>query len=166
MAAIVAGVFAVATCFIKESRPSRILKTYLEQNYGGQGLVPHDTDIMPSFRVFVKDGLRKPLMLLFTEPILFVVTIMSASVYGFAYLLTEELPRIYDGFGYSAMQSANVYLFLCVGALLALSVRFFDTRYAERQERRGRLVVSPDQHEFAQLSTKTNSISRCQKTNS
>lgn len=142
VAAIVALILAVAICFVKESRPSRVLKKHLNEHYRGHSLDPKDDDIMPSFGVFVKEGLKKPFVLLCTEPVLLVVTVMSASVYGFAYLLTEALPVIYSGFGYTKLESASVYLFLSLGAVLALFMRLFDSRLADRRERSGQALVS------------------------
>jgi hypothetical protein len=141
IASIVVALLAVAICFIKESRPSRVLKAYLDRHHANHGFTPKDCDVMPSFKVFVTDRLKKPLILLCTEPILLVVTMMSASVYGFAYLLTEALPRIYSGFGYTAIESASVYLFLCIGPVLALSMRLLDIHLADRRERRGQSLV-------------------------
>jgi hypothetical protein len=67
---------------------------------------------------------------------------MSASVYGFAYLLTEALPRIYTEFGFDAEASAKMYFFLAVGAFLALGVRLIDAHRATQRTQRGEALVS------------------------
>jgi hypothetical protein len=96
---------------------------------------------MPSFKVFVNTGLKKSIRLFCSEPIIIVVTLMSASVYAFAYLLTEALPKVYAGFGFSPVESGLVYLTLCIGAVLALSVRFWDIHVGKRRENRGEEMV-------------------------
>lgn len=156
IASITTAINALAICFIRESRPSRILKKHLDAEYPGAGLRPADDDIMPSFRDFLSIGLKKPFVLLCTEPILLVVTIMSASVYGFAYLLTEALPDIYAGFGYDRLESATLYLFLALGAVLALLVRTIDVWVASRHEACGRKVVS--RHKSTRTIRKTHAI--------
>jgi hypothetical protein len=139
-----AAVLVVAICFIKESRPSRILQKYVKQldtAHGSLDLNVEGEDIMPSFKIFVNTGLKKPICLFCSEPIIFVVTLMSASVYAFAYLLTEALPRVYAGFGFSPMKSGLVYLTLCIGAVLALSVRVWDIHVSKRRENKGEEMV-------------------------
>jgi hypothetical protein len=76
-----------------------------------------------------------------SEPIIMVITLMSASVYAIAYLMTEALPTVYTAFGLSQMQSGLVYLTLCIGAVLALSVRFWDVHVAKRREKKDEEMV-------------------------
>lgn len=155
VASIIIAMNALAICFIRESRPSRILKKHLDAEYPGTRLVPADEDIMPSFRAFLSVGLKKPFVLLCTEPVLLAVTVMSASVYGFAYLLTEALPIIYTGFGYGRIESAMLSLLLAVGAFFALSVRVVDIWLARSREVQGGKLVSYQRLPCAEIMTHT-----------
>jgi hypothetical protein len=97
---------------------------------------------MPSFSAFVHTGLLKPLYLFCTEPFLIIVTLMSATAYSFAYLLPEALPGVYAGFGYTATQSGLVYLYMCIGGVLAILVRVWDIHISRRRKEQGRDLAS------------------------
>ncbi|KAF2669494.1 MFS general substrate transporter [Microthyrium microscopicum] len=146
-AAIGAAVITIAIFFIKESRPSRVLKAAIQSLVTlppSSSIKVEDDDSMPSFSAFVHTGLFKPLHIFCTEPFLVIVTLMSATAYSCAYLLPEALPSVYAGFGYAPTQSGLVYLYMCVGGVLAILVRVWDIRISHRRLQQGKELTPED----------------------
>jgi hypothetical protein len=77
---------------------------------------------MSSYSVFLVDKFSALLVLFCINPFLLAVTIILASVYVFVYLLTKALLCIYSSFGYTALESTSINLFLYMGAVLAFDV--------------------------------------------
>ncbi|KIW05667.1 uncharacterized protein PV09_03531 [Verruconis gallopava] len=135
---------AVAPAYAVAIASSLGWKDHLNKNYAQLALSLPDDDLTPSLVDFAKNRVKKPLVLLCTQPLLLVVTVMSASVYGFAYLLTEELPRIYATFGFNELQSSFVYMALCGGAVLALIMRLQDARVVKKRDLQNQALIPED----------------------
>lgn len=72
---------AILLLFTKESRPSRILSERLQQLKSQTGLDNLETsnvEYVPDFQTFIKTTVVRPIHLFFTEPIVFVVSVMSS----------------------------------------------------------------------------------------
>jgi hypothetical protein len=129
IAAIVMAIFTTLLLFIKESRASRLLARRLEILHKRTGLTHlriNNPDHTPSLRTFAKVALRRPVQLFFTDPIVFVVSIMSAVGWALIYLFTQALPVIYHGFGISRQQSSLLFLAILVGIFFGILPRIYD----------------------------------------
>ncbi|KZL86569.1 mfs multidrug transporter [Colletotrichum incanum] len=126
-AAIVNGCMTILLLTIKESRPSVVLAQALsdiERTNSNQTSVLKPTDI--SFHE--KLDILRPLRLLFTEPIVFLVSTVSAIAFGLIYLFTEVLPMVYVSLGFNNGWKNMPFLALGIGILASILTRVYDTR--------------------------------------
>ncbi|KAL2066765.1 hypothetical protein VTL71DRAFT_2837 [Oculimacula yallundae] len=140
IAAITTGVFTLVLLLIKESRPSRLLSRRLanvQKITGISDLRINNPDHTPDLRAFTKVAVRRPIHLFFTEPIVFVVSIMSAVGWALIYLFTEALPVIYGGFGFSRKESSLMFLAIGVGIFLGVFPRMHDRKMLNRRKMNG-----------------------------
>lgn len=80
----------------------------------------------------VKNNLSRPLEMLVTEPIILLLSIYSAFIYGILYLFLEAYPIVfYEGYGMSLGVSMLPYFGLIIGQLIccASMVLYFEPRY-------------------------------------
>jgi len=136
-------VFTTLLLFIRESRPSLLLSkrlTKVHQLTNTSHFRIHNPDHAPDFQDFVVLTLTRPVRLFFTEPIVFVVTIMGAVGWALIYLFTEAIPVIYSGFGLSAKKASLMFLGIGVGIVFGIFPRLHDRRVLrERFEAREHL---------------------------
>jgi hypothetical protein len=148
---MVGGTLGVLSLFMRESRPSlqleiQVNKVARETNYKELGVDVGGTP--PTFGRFVQTSLKLPVRLFLTEPLVFTIALMAASVYSFAYLFTEALPVVYsDEFDFTPVQQALVYLALGVGAILTVLPRPYDLHVLAKRDRQG-VDVTPEDKLF------------------
>lgn len=132
---------------IKESRPSQLLElrvASLRTTTGDSTLRALNPDKTPDLRTFAKLSLFRPLQLLFTEPIVFVVSVMSATAFALIYLFTEALPIVYADFGFSNKQASLPFLAAAVGVLCSVFTRIYDYRVFLSLRRQRRSLAPED----------------------
>ncbi|KAG4430937.1 hypothetical protein IFR05_013575 [Cadophora sp. M221] len=147
IAAIITGVFTFLLLFIKESRPSRLLSqclAILQANGEMPNLRINNPDHTPDLRTFAKVALRRPIRLFFTDPIVLVVSIMSAVGWAMIYLFTESLPVIYAGFGFSRKESSLLFLAVFVGIFFGIFPRVKDRRVLKQRKLDGQPLHPED----------------------
>lgn len=148
MAAILTFIIGAMAFFIRESRPNYILHLYVQKlgkKYTYNNLSIEHLDHAPTFQEFSRLMIARPIGLFFTEPIIFLVTIMCGSVYALLYLFTEGIDFIYTaGFGFSNTSSALVFLAISVGILPSLLVRMFDSFIAGKRKKQGKSLLPED----------------------
>jgi len=84
-------------------------------------------DCRPTVSDFVRDNLWDPLKLFCTEPIVFFVAIMGATVNSIVYLFAEALSMVYvEGFGMGARPASLVNLALSIGVAFTFLPRIYD----------------------------------------
>ena len=143
ISAIVTAVTTVLLCGIKESRPSLLLSqevANLNEVSGLRRLQALNPDHTPDMRSFVRVALFRPLWLFFTEPIVFLVSVLSAVAFALIYLFTEALPPIYQGLGFSEKTSCLPFLAIGVGLVGGIFTRILDQRTFQRYRREGREI--------------------------
>jgi hypothetical protein len=87
----------------------------------------------------------RPIGLFFTEPIVFLITIMCGTIYALIYLFTEGIDLVYiSGFGFSTKTSSLVFLALSIGILPSLLVRILDYSISGKIKKQGRPLVPED----------------------
>jgi hypothetical protein len=92
-------------------------------------------DHTPDFQTFAKVALRRPVRLFFTEPIVAIVSIMSAVGWALIYLFTESLPQIYSAFGLSWSQTSLLFLVIGAGIFIGIFPRIYDYRLLKERSR-------------------------------
>lgn len=88
-----------------------------------------------SFRI----ALSRPWILLFQEPIVFLLSLYMAIVYGTLYMMFAAFPIVYqEGRGWNQGVGGLAFLGMIVGMLLAVSYVLWDNkRYVQTQDRHG-----------------------------
>ncbi len=92
------GVLAILCCFMKESRPALVLQAHvraLRQSTHFTGLTPANQMSRPTVSEFAKTTLLLPLRLFFTEQLVFLISLMGATVISIPYLFAEALTVVY-----------------------------------------------------------------------
>jgi hypothetical protein len=149
VAAIVTGFIACLLLGIRESRPPLLLDhevRHLCQALGKetpivvQSLNP---DRIPDLRTFFTMALFRPIYLFFTEPIVFLVSIISAIPFTLIYMFTEALPPIYQSFGMTPTHSCLPFLGLGLGCMLGMLTRIHDYKLITSRHRQ-RLPLRPE----------------------
>ena len=122
------GVASLLLIGIRESRPSQLLESRVHQirlATGDQTLQAQNPDHTPDFRTFVRNVFFRPFYL-FTEPIVLLVSLLSAVAFGLIYLFTESLPVVYGLYGWSSQHSSLAFLPIGVGLFIGIFVRQHD----------------------------------------
>lgn len=115
--------FVLVLFFYQESHHPIILANKAEElrrRTGNWGIRAAHEEVNLSFREIAENNLTRPLVLLFTEPILFLVTLYVAFVYGILYLCLTAYPIIFSGgYGWRGGLVYLPYIGMCVGQVSA-----------------------------------------------
>lgn len=147
---MVTGCQAFLSLFLRESRPSRILKkrlARLNRNTPARNNYKIDNpDQIPSFSEFVNSVLLRPTRVFFTELVVFLVTIMASFVFGQIYLLTEALPLIYEQapLNFSENTASLSFIPVTIGLLLDVLPRVYDHYHLKRIKASGKDIKPED----------------------
>lgn len=142
--AIVLAVTTGLMLTISESRPSVLLAQEVDKIRrvsGMEYLRPLNPDHTPDLRTFAHMALFRPFYLFFTEPIVFVTSIISAVTTALVYLFTEALSPIYESFGFSTQSASLPFLAIAIGLLASGFTRIFDTRIITKHQRQGTTII-------------------------
>jgi hypothetical protein len=144
ISAIITGVWFCLLLGMKESRSSQLLEKAVAKVRKDSGIATlriRNPDHMPDLRTFSQVALTRPLRLFFTEPIIFVCTVLSAVAFGLLYLLTEALPVVFTSFGLNAGQASLSFVPIIIGIFSGILTRLWDHRvYKQRQAARQLLM--------------------------
>ncbi|KAF4627954.1 hypothetical protein G7Y89_g10196 [Cudoniella acicularis] len=146
VAAVVTGVLTVLLFLIRESRPSLLLVrevASLRKKMGDDNLQALNPDHAPDLHTFSRLALTRPLHLFFTEPIVFMVALMSAAAFALIYLFTEALPPIYESLGFTLKTASLQFLAIAIGLTAGILTRLLDMRTLARHHRQG-LPLTPE----------------------
>lgn len=86
----------------------------------------------------MKIALFRPLQLFFTEPIVFMISTMSAVAFALIYLFTEALPPIYESKEFSSMSSSLPFLAIGIGLISGLLTCIVDYRLIVKYQKQGK----------------------------
>lgn len=98
----------------------------------------HD-EVSLSIKEIVEKNITRPVGMLFTEPILFLITVYNAFIYGLLYLFLTAVPLIFIGeYHFSQGVGELPYLSMFIGELIggAISIRM-ERRYARAVDANG-----------------------------
>jgi hypothetical protein len=96
-------------------------------------------DLMTILNIY----LLRPIKMLFTEPILVLMTIYMALVYGILYLFFEAYPIAFSvNRGWSPLKGSLPFLSIIVGVVLGSSIIIYmtKTRFARKMKKHGRVI--------------------------
>lgn len=144
--AIIIAALVGLLCLMSESRPSYLLShqvAAIRRDTGLDFLQPLNHDHAPNFRTFAKDALFRPAQLFCTEPVVFVVALMTAVAFGLLYIFTEALELIYEAMGFSETQSSLSFIAIAVGVVISTLTRWLDEYIFDLRHRRG-LPIRPE----------------------
>lgn len=140
-AAIVTGCMTILLLTVKESRPSVVFAKTLADVEGATS--PRSSMFKMQASSHEKYDFLRPLRLLFTEPIVFLVSTVSSIAFGLIYLFTEVLPMVYVSLGFNDHRKNMPFLALGIGIVLSMLTRIHDSRYLARRSARS-LPITPE----------------------
>jgi MFS family permease len=132
VSAIVAAISTILSCFMKETKAEQLLQRKVDAIHSetGRDDLNGPSSSGFSFKSFVKDSLFRPLVFLFTEPIVFFCSALCAIAFGLIYGLTEGLTVSYTNppfdRTFSQTSSSLAFIALLIGILLDILPRFYD----------------------------------------
>lgn len=144
-AAIVTAVLFVALVGIKESRSSILLGGIIKQikrDTTIQELEWHNPDEAQDWRALVQVSFVRPGKILFTEPLVIMVALISASSWGMIYWFTESLTVVYLSLGFTRTQASLPFLAIAVGVLFTFLPRLWDMKVV-RDRQRQKVPIQP-----------------------
>ena len=99
-------------------------------------------DHSPDFRSLVRLAVVQPLKLLGTEPIVVMVTTISAVSWGIIYLSTESLPEIYMSLSanFTSTTSSLAFLAFLPGIALSFLPRLWDSKIVHARLQKGQPI--------------------------
>lgn len=101
---------------------------------------PHD-EFTLTLKEICEKNITRPLVMLFTEPILFMVTLYNAFVYGILYMFLTAIPLIFQGLYHWRSGVAQLpYIAMLLGAFIGGAIGCaFEYHYGLEEEREGYL---------------------------
>lgn len=89
-------------------------------------------------------ALFRPLRLLFSEPIVFMVSMMSAIAFGIVYMFVEALPPVYSSLGLVGTHTTLPLLAIGLGLLCGILTRCYDDHVLRLRSRASQQAIPED----------------------
>ncbi|KAI9672853.1 MAG: hypothetical protein M1831_000289 [Alyxoria varia] len=140
-------IFAAYVAYSIETRATQILKQNVRKVETVTGQAKFQTenpDHVPNLRYFVKVVLFRPLVLLFTEPIVFITSLISGSAFALIYLFTEVLTIVYRYYGFSVRETSLAFVPIGIGFLCSIFTRLYDINLAAKFASRSQKLKPED----------------------
>lgn len=137
--AITTGVLFVLLLAFRESRTTTLLERRVKNLQSELGNLDADINIpdkIENKRQLLQVILVRPARLGVTEPIIMLVSLISALAWGLLYLFTESFTVVYGQLGWSDQATSLPFIALIPGILLSGLVRFWDHHKMTMQQRR------------------------------
>lgn len=115
--------FILDLCFLSETYPPALLVTKaseLRRRTKNWGIHAKQEEMEVDFAELIKKNFSRPMRLLFTEPILLLLSIYMSFIYGLLYLFLTAYPIVFVGVhGFSLGQSGLTFFGMICGQLIA-----------------------------------------------
>ncbi|KAK6465964.1 putative transporter [Scheffersomyces coipomensis] len=126
--------FLMNTFILEETHHSIILvqkAENLRRRTGNWGIFAPHEEVSLSFKEIVEKNISRPLVMLITEPILLLITIYNAFIYGMLYLFLTAIPLIFIGnYHFSQGVGELPYLSMLIGISFGgFTIIYFEKRY-------------------------------------
>lgn len=138
------GAFAlVLNAFVlQETHHPIILKRRAEElrrRTGNWGIYAPHEEITLDIKEICEKNIMRPLVMLFTEPIIFLISLYNAFIYGMLYLFLTALPLIFIGnYHWSQGVGELPYLSMLIGVFIGGgAIMFFEKRYNQKMDANG-----------------------------
>ncbi|KAL2817607.1 major facilitator superfamily domain-containing protein [Aspergillus granulosus] len=145
-AAIGAGACNLLLFGIRESRPSKLLAEKircLRAEFPSAKLNYHTADPFPTFRVFIDIVCIRSTVMMVTEPILIIVSSISAISWGLIYLFTESLLGAFTALNLTEREATWPFLALIVGVILDALPHIWEVQSLKRK-RQQKIPIHPE----------------------
>lgn len=115
----------------------------LRRRTGNWGIYAPHEELKLSMKEIVENNIARPLKMLFTEPILFLVSLYNAFIYGMLYLFLTAIPLIFLGEYHFVQGVAELpYLAMLIGILIGGGmIMLFEKRYIKAMEDNGGKII-------------------------
>ncbi|KAL5001087.1 major facilitator superfamily domain-containing protein [Aspergillus recurvatus] len=148
---ITSAVVFILILLTRESRPTTLLARRFEdlKSKLQDKNIDMDMDIPSQDRIrntheLLQTIIIRPTKLGVTEPIIILVSILSASAWGMLYLFTESFTVVYSGFGFSSRATSLPFLALIPGIITSGLCRHWDHYRLNKREKNGQAPVPED----------------------
>jgi hypothetical protein len=121
------------------ARSVKALSTHTDKN-----LTFDNHDTMADRAELIDKIVLRPAKLLISEPLVILITTLSAISWAMIYLFTECLTEIYQDMGFSRTTSALPFVAIGIGVLFSILPRFQDMRIAHVRKLRGEALEPED----------------------
>lgn len=132
----------LSTFFLRESHHPLILvrkAEILRRRTGNWGIqAPHE-EVNLNFQEIVQKNITRPIIMLFSEPILFLMTIYNAFIYGLLYLFLTAVPLIFQTKykfepGIAELPYLSMFIGIIIGGLITV---YFEGKFNENMTKNG-----------------------------
>lgn len=130
---------AISVLFLDETYPPCLLvakAAAIRKESGNWGIHAKQEEVEFNVAELVEKYFTRPIRLLFTEPIILVVSMYMSFIYGLVYALLEAYPYVFEHvYGMSPGVAGLMFIGLIIGVLLACSfILFQQVTYAKKLE--------------------------------
>lgn len=140
---IMSSVGCLADMFILEETHHPLLLVrkaeLLRRRTGNWGIIAPHEELSLNLKEIIEKNFTRPLVMLFTEPILLLITIYNAFIYGILYLFLTAIPLIFQGkYGFIPGVAELPYLGMFIGTFLGGLICYaFETRFLHKMDANG-----------------------------
>jgi uncharacterized membrane protein YuzA (DUF378 family) len=132
---------------IRESRPTKLLSQKLGQlgkKYNTKLESRGNPDAVPNGRALAELVLLRPARLAVTEPIVIMVSLLSATAWGLVYLFTESLTVVYSLYGWAETTTSLAFIAIGLGIPINILPRLWDVHVISQKKQRNQEVQPED----------------------
>jgi hypothetical protein len=132
---------------IRESRPTKLLSQkvdQLEKRYNEKIEQQSNPDAIPNGRALAELVLFRPARLAVTEPIVIMVSVLSATAWGLVYLFTESLTVVYSLYGWSETTTSLSFLAIGLGIPFSILPRIWEVQAFSRKKQQNQKLEPED----------------------
>ncbi|KAF2654347.1 MFS general substrate transporter [Lophiostoma macrostomum CBS 122681] len=138
--------FVLLLFFMEETYPPVVLVSKaaeLRRRTKNWGIHAKQEEIEVDFKELMVRNVSRPMRILFTEPIVLLVTIYMSFIYGLLYLFLTAYALVFEGqYGWSPGISGLAYFGMVIGELIAFVVIWLDNpRYVRKLEANNNIPV-------------------------
>lgn len=140
---IIGGIALIMNVFLLQETHHQLILVAkaetLRRRTGNWGIFAPHEEVKLSLKEIVEKNISRPIIMLVTEPILLLITIYNAFIYGMLYLFLTAIPMIFAGeYGFSGGVAELPYLSMLIGIIIGgVLIIFFEKRYAKAMDANG-----------------------------
>ncbi|KAF2845294.1 MFS general substrate transporter [Plenodomus tracheiphilus IPT5] len=129
--------FGLLFCFMEETYPPVVLvqkASELRRRTKNWGIHAKQEEIEVDFKELIIKNVSRPMRILFTEPIVLLITIYMSFIYGLLYLFLTAYALVFQGiYGWSSGVAGLAYFGMVCGEIIAFTIIVLDNpRYARK----------------------------------